>query len=139
MKKLAVVMLVLSITFFLSCKQKAKDIKLNDLKGVCDYIEAGSIIVDEMIEIKKEHPRDIALGFRSIFVGDPIGVFKSENTVKYQALKDKLEEIGKAAEKKFTEKEVLECDGFKKFIEKKDSAFKSIEVTPEMIKEAQKK
>jgi hypothetical protein len=133
-------MLLVSITFFLSCKQKAKDVKLNDLKGVCDYIDAGEIIADEMIELKKQHPRDIALGFRmAVAVDDPIGEFKSEYTVKYQALKDKLEDIGKAAEKKFTEKEVKECDGFKKFLVKRDSAFLYIEITPDMIKDFQKK
>jgi len=140
MKNLVVTMLLVSITFFLSCKQKAKDIKLNDLKSACDYIDAGGIIADEMIELKKQHPRDIALGFRmAVAAGDPIGEFKSEYTSKYQALKDKLADIGKAAEKKFTEKEVQECDSFKKFLVKRDSAFEFIEITPDMIKGLEKK
>lgn len=139
MNKISVSILFLFFIVFTSCQQKSKDIKLGDLKEVCDYVNAADIVLDEMIAFKKEHPKDVALGFRSIMVGDPIGEYKSEYTAQYQALMDKFTEIEEAGARKYTSKELNECSGLEKLLIKRDSAFKSIEVTQDMINEVLKK
>jgi len=145
-KRLIIVFFV-SISLFSSCKQKSEDIKVNELKEVSEFLEAGIIVLDEIIELKKNHPRDIALGFKEdkyyFLPLKPNGEFTSKHTdelntliEKYNLLEDSLSsKIASENMSNYTlDKKIDFANMIDEYENKKKIAFKSIELTPDLIK-----
>ena len=76
-----------------SCGTDAKDIKLSDLDGPCDYVEAGITCAKEVLAIRDAHP-------------DKKGWKEAEDIL------DKYLVIGAAMKTKYTRAEVEECGSF---------------------------
>ena len=107
MKKIILFLTLATLPFlFNSCGTDAKDIQVSDLETPCDYVDAWVQCVEEMIEIKgdKKEPSE----------------FTAEEKAEFEAIEDKMREIRKAARKKYSLKEVKECENFKKLDELKD-------------------
>jgi hypothetical protein len=84
---------------FISCSTNADDIKLNDLKTSCDYVDAMNKIYEQMIKIK----------------GDTkVNELGAEKKAEMEVWTKKMKEIALAASKKYTEAEVKECADFEK-------------------------
>ena len=146
-KRLITVFFV-SISLFSSCKQKSEDIKVNELKEVSELLEAGIIVLDEMIELKKNHPRDIALGFNKhdeyYFIPlEPNGEFTSKHTAEFNTLIEKYNLIEDSLSSKLSSENMnnhtldkqIDIDNMIDFYEdKKKIAFKPITLTPDLIK-----
>lgn len=95
---------IFAITLLVSsCHTKPEDIKLNDLKSVCEYVEAMEQVIDADIKLMKE--RDISM------LSDDERAYRKD-------IRKKLMEIAKAAEKKYSIAEVNECENFESFKEK---------------------
>ena len=105
----AFVSLLLISVLASGCSSDPRDIKLSDLKSACDYVDAAEKVLDAAIAI-----------------GDNKDLEKLTEADKKEIkeLEDKMEEIGKAAEKKYTEAEVMECKSFERVKEKVDAAEK---------------
>ena len=83
----------------ISCSTNADDIKLNDLKTSCDYVDAMNKIYEQMIKIK----------------GDTkVSELGAEKKAEMEVCTKKMKEIALAASKKYTEAEVKECADFEK-------------------------
>ena len=140
-KRLLIVSLV-SISLFSSCKQKSEDIKVNELKEVSEFLEAGIIVLDEMIELRKNHPRDIALGFKenkyNFLPPNPSGEFTSKHTDEFNTLIKRYILINDALSSKVvsesTQNLVKVDEMINEYEDKKKIAFKPVELTPDMIK-----
>ena len=93
-----------------SCSQKPTEIKLSDLDTACDYVDAIEKCIDAIIEIKGDKK----------FISE----LPEEKQEYAEQLKEKFKEIEKAANKKFTEAELLECtpDDFESLQKKYDEA-----------------
>ena len=87
----------------LSCTQKAEDIKLSNLKTACDYIDAMEKISDAAIKTKGDKSK---------------GDLSQEDKNYLKVLKNKIEDIGGSAEKKYTLAELEECSNFEIAIDK---------------------
>ena len=98
--------IIIASSMLISCSQKPTEIKLSDLKTACDYVDAIEKCFDALIELT---------GDMENFDDLP----KNEQEYAKQ-LEDKLEEIGKAAEKKYTEAEIKECENFERVKEKSE-------------------
>ncbi len=79
------------------CSHNSNDIKLNDLKTPCDYIDAMIIVTEDMLLLKGEKSDD---------------QFSSEEKTKMKELESKFKEINMAAYKKYTAAEAKECENF---------------------------
>ena len=91
-----------------SCTEKAEDIQLSDLKTVCDYVDAMEKVSDAAIKTR----------------GDKSLEDLSQEEKNYlKVLKAKAKDIGKAAEKKYTNKEVKECSNYEIVKDKAKKAF----------------
>ena len=96
--------IIIASAMLLSCSQKPTEIKLSDLNTACDYVDAIEKCFDALIELKGENENFDDL---------------PEDQQEYaEQLEDKLEEIGEAAEKKYTEAEIKECENFERVLEK---------------------
>ena len=92
--------LLMLLTMFLnSCSTNPEDIKLNDLKTSCDYVDAMNKIYDQMIKIKEDKKAN---------------ELAPEKKSEMEVWTKKLREIALAASKKYTEAEVKECTNFEK-------------------------
>jgi hypothetical protein len=91
--------LLLLTVFSISCSNNADDVKLNDLKTSCDYVDAINTIEENMIMLKGDKKTD-----------QLTPQVKSEMEVWTK----KLKEISLAAAKKYTEAEIKECADFEK-------------------------
>ena len=102
------VMTILGVALFASmimggCAQKPENIKLSDLETVCDYVDAMEKCGDAMIKtMENKKGEDLS----------------QEDKDYMKVLKDKIKDIGKAAEKKYTEDEAKECPSFEAVKEK---------------------
>ncbi len=92
--------LLMLLTMFLnSCSTNADDIKLNDLKTSCDYVDALNKGYEQMIELKGK---------------------KTDEQLTPEVKKDleewfvKLTQINMAFSKKYTKEEAKECANFEK-------------------------
>lgn len=141
-KRLITVFFV-SISLFSSCKQKSEDIKVNELKEVSELLEAGIIVLDEMIELKKNHPRDIALGFNKHdeYYFNPLkpnGEFTSKHTDEFNTLIKRydliIEPLSSKVASESIENLVKVDEMINEFEDKKKIAFKPIKLTPDLIK-----
>jgi hypothetical protein len=140
-KRLIIVFFV-SISLFSSCKQKSEDIKVNELKEVSEFLEAGIIVLDEIIELKKNHPRDIALGFKEdkyyFLPLKPNGEFTSKHTDELNTLIKRydliLEPLSSKVASESIENLVKVDEMINEFEDKKKIAFKPIKLTPDLIK-----
>jgi hypothetical protein len=94
------------------CSSDPKDIKLSDLKSACDYVDAAEKIIDATIDFGKNKDLDN---------------LSKEDKKEIKALQDKIEEIGEAAEKKYTRTELNECKSFERIKEKAEDASKIFE------------
>jgi bacterioferritin (cytochrome b1) len=101
---------IIASFILISCSQNPTEIKLSDLKTACDYANAIEKYFDALIELKGETEK---------FYDLP----KNEQEYAKQ-LKDKLEEILKAGEKKYTEAEIKECGNFERIEEKGEKVSK---------------
>jgi uncharacterized coiled-coil protein SlyX len=98
----AILSSLLCITLLLTnCSQKPEQIKLSDLKTPCDYLDASENIIDEINEISSKESS-----------------ISTDNKEKIKSLMNKLEDVGEAADKKYTKKELMECEGFNRLKEK---------------------
>jgi hypothetical protein len=114
--------LLVLITFaIISCSKKPEDIKLSDLKSSCDYVDALEIVIDEGL---------------LLFKNKKIEELSPEEHSYLQTLKTKLNDIGEAAEKKFTISEVRECSKFKLLDEKMEKFKQSLFVKEEVVEES---
>lgn len=102
-----VVSLLFASLVLSGCSSDPKDIKLSDLKTVCDYVDAAEKVMDAAIRIGEK--RDLKN-------------FSEKDKEELKALEKKIEEIGKAAEKKFTREEAQECKSFERVAEKGEAA-----------------
>jgi hypothetical protein len=140
-KRLIIVFFV-SISLFSSCKQKSDDIKVNELKEVSEFLEAGIIVLDEIIELKKKYPRDIALGFKEdkyyFLPLKPNGEFISKHTDELNILFKKYNLIEDSLSSKVASESIQNLvkidEMINEYEDKKKMAFKQVELTPDMIK-----
>jgi len=140
-KRLIIVFFV-SISLFSSCKQKSDDIKVNELKEVSEFLEAGIIVLDEIIELKKKYPRDIALGFKEdkyyFLPLKPNGEFISKHTDELNILFKKYNLIEDSLSSKVASESIQNLvkidEMINEYEDKKKIAFKQVELTPDMIK-----
>ncbi len=109
MKKLMTIFGAMLIASFMltSCSQNPTEIKISDLKTACDYLHAAEKCMDALIELKGE-----VKDFDEL----------PENKQKYaEQVYEKMEEILEAAEKKYTEKEGMECKSFERIASKAEA------------------
>jgi hypothetical protein len=140
-KRLIIVFFV-SISLFSSCKQKSDDIKVNELKEVSEFLEAGIIVLDEIIELKKKYPRDIALGFKEdkyyFLPLKPNGEFISKHTDELNILFKKYNLIEDSLSSKVASESIQNLvkidEMINEYEDKKKIAFKQVELTPDIIK-----
>jgi uncharacterized lipoprotein YajG len=90
-----------------SCSQKPTEIKLSDLDTVCDYVDAIEKCVDAIIEIKDDKT--------------DISELPEEKQEYARQLMEKLRQIEKAGEKKFTNAEAKECKNYEAIKNKRKS------------------
>ena len=110
MKKVMMIFGAISFAsmIMVSCTEKAEDIQLSDLKTVCDYVDAMEKVCDAAIKTR----------------GDKSLEDLSQEEKDYlKVLKAKAKDIGKAAKKKYTEKEAKECSNFERMDAKGEKAF----------------
>ena len=101
-KTYAILSSLLCITLLLTnCSQKLEEIKLSDLKTVCDYVDAIENIFDEIIEISSKESS-----------------ISKDDKEQIKSLMNKLEDINEAGGRKYTKKEMMECEGFNRIKEK---------------------
>ena len=100
---------------FLSCQKKADDIKLNSLTSACDYVDAMTIVLTEMVELNDKYPNEIKWVLGPVRDGDT--VISNEHTKRFEALQIRIEEISQAAYKKYTRAEFKECDNLQGYAE----------------------
>ncbi len=105
MKKVMMIFVAMSFAsmIMLSCTQKAEDIKLSNLKTACDYIDAMEKISDAAIKTKGDKSK---------------GDLSQEDKNYLKVLKNKIEDIGGSAKKKYTPKEFQECSNYEIAIDK---------------------
>jgi len=92
-------LLLMLTVFSISCSTNADDIKLNDLKTSCDYVDAINTIAEKMIMLKGDKKTD---------------QLSPEVKSEMEVWTKKLKEISLAAAKKYTEAEIKECADFEK-------------------------
>jgi hypothetical protein len=98
--------LFLMLTMFsISCSTNPDDIKLNDLKTSCDYVDAMNKVYDQMIKLKGKKTID---------------QLTQEEKSEMEVWTKKFKEIALAASKKYTEAEVKECADFEKLKTNRD-------------------
>ena len=91
--------LIFSTMIIVSCRNKAKDIQLTDLKTNCDIVEAWEVVFDEEISI----------------IGDKsFEDISDEESIKIGLLELKITEISGAGSKFFSWEEAKKCFGFKR-------------------------
>jgi len=105
--------LLLASFLFLSCQKKADDIKLNSLSSPCDYNDAMSTIMTEMVELYDNYPNEIKWVLRpNPSAGQAIS---NEHAKRFEELFKRLDEINQAAYKKYTFAEFKECTNHKEY------------------------
>jgi hypothetical protein len=86
-------------TFLFGCSQDPTEISLSDLRTACEHLEAIEKCLDVMIEINADE-------------------VTNENQEHYKILNQKVRDIVRALEKKFTETEIEDCQNFETVKEK---------------------
>ncbi|MFM2285793.1 MAG: hypothetical protein RLZZ543_1290 [Bacteroidota bacterium] len=101
MKKGMKFLIVILLIMFMGCNSRAKDIKLSELKTACDYNDAINKVCNEIKVIKGDK------SLKKLNDNDRRSV---------EDLFEKLDEIGIACQKKYTDAELRECGGYESLV-----------------------
>lgn len=92
----------------MACSDRPEDIKLSDLDTACDYIDAIERCADVILKIMDGNDFD------------ELDELKEESVERLENLTLKIQQIGRAADKKYTSDELEECPNFEDVEDKFD-------------------